>query len=118
MSHSGRSPGSVKISEMKISNKPPSILNCLFAKDSIHKKREPAGSLFLYLVVKGGFDSDRLWAIFALRAPCVRPKSLSRFCEPPGVVLIDSQPNKKRPTRGRFLCLVVKGGFEPPTYGL
>jgi len=34
------------------------FLNCLFAKDFSHKKREPNGSLFLCLVVKGGLDSD------------------------------------------------------------
>jgi len=46
------------------------------------------------VAVKGGIDSDRLWAIFALRAHYVRPKSLPLFCEPPSVVHIYSQFNR------------------------
>jgi hypothetical protein len=32
------------------------FVGCLFAKDFSHKKREPAGSLFLCLVVKGTIE--------------------------------------------------------------
>jgi hypothetical protein len=59
----------------------------------------------LGLVVSGGFDPDRLWAHpkgTSFGAHCVRPKSLSRFCEPPSVVLIDSHSNKKTPHKGAF----------------
>jgi hypothetical protein len=37
---------------------------------------------YLLPLVMGGIDSNRLWAILALRAHCVRPNSLSRTCEP------------------------------------
>ena len=75
---------------------------------TLNSKGEPFGSPFSF----GGDGWNG--------PPCGRPVARLRqgSDEPPSVLESTISGKQKTPHEGAFLCLVVMGGIEPPTYGL